>query len=160
VGALFSGVVGGGLFLKADFWQNSLVFHPSFDQHMPFIIHYLPIIASASGIGLAYLLYLYRSEWPALLATQFVGLYKFLFNKWYFDEVYNAVFVVIAKRIGHVFWQRGDLSIIDGYGPDGIAQQALKIASRVSRAQSGYIYHYALVFMLGFAALIAWVWFL
>jgi len=86
------------------------------------------------------------------------GAYQFLLNNWYFDEMYEAAIVVPAHKVGDRLWHQGDEKIIDGYGPDGIAQRVMQIASRVSQAQSGYVYHYALAFMLGFLGLILWIW--
>lgn len=159
IGAIFSGFIFEGFFTHQGFWQNAIAFAPSgHEQHAPFLIHHLPLLAGSIGIGLAYYFYFYRSSLPARLATRFQAIYKFLLNKWYVDELYHALFVVPAQKIGSVFWKTGDEKTIDGYGPNGVAARIMKASSRVSRVQSGYMYHYALVFMMGFAAVILWLW--
>ena len=155
VGALFAGVAGANYFMTGDFWQNSLMFKAMSEEHMPTLIHYLPLIAGALGITFAYLFYFFRSTWPAVLAEKLKYLYKFFLNKWYFDELYNFAFVVPARKIGDIFWQKGDGKIIDGYGPDGMAKRAMRIANGMSQVQNGYLNRYAIVFALGFVGLIA-----
>ncbi len=158
IGAIFAGFLGEGFFTMEGFWQQSLAFKAESQEHMPLLIHYMPLIAGVTGISLAYFFYLYRSKLPAVLAKKFKFLYEFLLNKWYVDELYQWAFVNPSQKIGAIFWQKGDGTIIDGYGPNGIADKAMKAANRMSRVQSGYVYHYALSFMVGFAVLIAWVY--
>ncbi len=83
-------------------------------------------------------------------------LHAFSLNKWYFDELYDRIFVKPAFWLGHKFWKRGDGTIIDGYGPDGIAAMTRRFAARISRLQSGYVYHYAFAMMIGVVALVTW----
>lgn len=158
IGAIFSGFLGEGFFTTEGFWQNAIAFKMATTEHLPLVIHYLPLMAGILGITLAYVFYFYRANWPAYLAKKFKFLHEFLLNKWYVDELYNAVFVRSSQKLGSILWQKGDENIIDEYGPNGVAEKIMKAATRVSRAQSGYIYHYALSFMLGFALLIAWVY--
>ena len=90
------------------------------------------------------------------LAAQHDGLYKFLLNKWYFDEIYDFLLVNPAKRLGYFLWKRGDGWLIDGFGPDGVSARVLDVTQRVVRLQTGYLYHYAFAMLIGVAALIAW----
>ena len=158
IGAIFAGFVGEGFFTVKGFWKNAIAFKTEHHEHMPLIIHYMPLIAGIVGITLAYFFYLYRVNLPVLLAQKFKAVYEFLLNKWYVDELYQWLFVNPSQKIGSIFWQKGDGDIIDGYGPNGVADKVMKAANRVSRVQSGYVYHYALSFMVGFAALIAWTY--
>ena len=86
----------------------------------------------------------------------FTALHTLFFNKWYFDELYDAVFVQPALRIGRFFWKKGDGATIDGLGPDGIAARAQDLAGVLSRFQSGYLYHYAFVMLVGVAGLVTY----
>ncbi len=159
VGAIFAGFLGEGFFTQEAFWKSAIAFKAPSTEHVPLLIHYLPLIAGLIGIYLAYLFYFYRTNLPALLAKKYKYLHQFLLNKWYVDELYQLCFVGPSQKIGSLFWQKGDGDIIDGYGPNGIADKVMKASNRVSRAQSGYVYHYALSFMVGFALLITWVFF-
>ena len=111
------------------------------------------------GFGLAYLFYIARPELPAELARSQDVLYAFLLNKWYFDEIYDFLFVRPARFIGRVFWRVGDQRIIDGFGPDGIAARVLDITRGVVRIQTGYVYHYAFAMLIGVAILLTWYMF-
>ena len=94
---------------------------------------------------------------PKYLADQHRGLYQFLLNKWYFDELYDFLFVRPALRIGRLFWKGGDGAVIDGLGPNGLAARVLDVTDRVVRLQTGYLYHYAFAMLLGIAALVTWM---
>ena len=83
-------------------------------------------------------------------------LYTFLYNKWYFDELYDFLFVRPAKRLGRFLWKVGDGMIIDGLGPDGISKRVLDVTRGAVRLQSGYVYHYAFAMLVGVAALVTW----
>ena len=83
-------------------------------------------------------------------------LYRFLLNKWYFDELYDFLFVRPAFAIGRAFWKGGDGAIIDGLGPDGVSARVLDVARSAVRLQTGYVYHYAFAMLLGAAALTTW----
>lgn len=93
---------------------------------------------------------------PGALAANFNKLYRFLLNKWYFDELYDAIFVRPAHYIGRGLWKAGDGAVIDGVGPDGFAAAAMDIARRAVRLQSGYLYHYAFAMLIGVALLVSW----
>jgi NADH-quinone oxidoreductase subunit L len=90
------------------------------------------------------------------LAKEFGPIYTFVFNKWFFDELYDAIFVNPAKALGRVLWKGGDGAIIDGLGPDGISQVTVDLARRASKLQTGYVYHYAFAMMIGVVALVSW----
>jgi NADH-quinone oxidoreductase subunit L len=162
VGAVLAGILGLPMVDPSlAFWNGSIVelHHPSVLEeahHVPFWVKLLPLLAAAGGIGLAYLFYLQRPDLPARLAAAVPWLYRFLLNKWYFDELYDALFVRPAKRLGHALWQTGDVGVIDQYGPNGVAASALTVARRTIQLQSGYVYHYAFAMLIGVAALVTW----
>ena len=93
---------------------------------------------------------------PKALAESNPALYQFLLNKWYFDEIYDFLFVRPAKWLGRFFWKKGDGWLIDGFGPDGVSARVIDVTRRVVLLQSGYLYHYAFVMLIGVAALITW----
>ena len=97
-----------------------------------------------------------RRETPRRLAESIPVLYRFLLNKWYFDEIYDFIFVRPAFWIGRLFWKGGDGRIIDGIGPDGVAARVIDITTQVVKLQTGYVYHYAFAMLIGVAALITW----
>jgi NADH-quinone oxidoreductase subunit L len=83
-------------------------------------------------------------------------LYKFLLNKWYFDELYEVIFVKPTKQLGRFLWKAGDGTMIDGLGPDGVSARVLDATRGVVRLQTGYLYHYAFAMLIGVAGLITW----
>jgi NADH-quinone oxidoreductase subunit L len=93
---------------------------------------------------------------PARLALQYRVIYLFLLNKWYFDELYDRVFVKSAFSLGEGLWKTGDGAVIDGFGPDGIAAATRELAREASRLQTGYVYHYAFAMLIGVVALVTW----
>ena len=96
---------------------------------------------------------------PASLARTQEPLYRFLLNKWYFDELYDLIFVRPALWLGRVLWKGGDGFVIDGFGPDGVSARVLDVTRNVVRLQTGYLYHYAFAMLIGIAALITWFMF-
>jgi NADH-quinone oxidoreductase subunit L len=108
------------------------------------------------GLGIAYYMYMVDRKAPQRLAADFPGLYRFLLNKWYFDELYDFLFVRPVFAIGRLFWKGGDGAIIDGLGPDGVSARVLDVARSAVRLQTGYVYHYAFAMLLGAAALTTW----
>ncbi|MGI9426940.1 MAG: NADH-quinone oxidoreductase subunit L [Hyphomicrobiaceae bacterium] len=122
-------------------------------------VSWAPFIAMAAGFGLSWLFYIQMPWLPAATATAFKPIYLFLLNKWYFDELYEAIFVKPAKWLGRVLWKGGDGAIIDGIGPDGVAARVLDVTGRVVKLQSGYVYHYAFVMMIGVALIITYFMF-
>ena len=101
-------------------------------------------------------MYIRQPDLPARLAGAVPALYRFLLNKWYFDELYDRLFVEPAKRLGRGLWQGVDVAVIDQFGPDGVAASALGVARRAVRLQTGYLYHYAFAMLIGVAALVTW----
>ncbi|MEQ9448523.1 MAG: proton-conducting transporter membrane subunit, partial [Rhodospirillaceae bacterium] len=146
LGAVFAGMIGYSTFVgegRQDFWRDAIMVFSSQDSigevlenHPAFYIKYLPLFVSLVGLGTAYLMYIRHPELPGKLAAMFPGVYKFLLNKWYFDELYNFILVKNAFRFGRWFWKGGDTHVIDGYGPDGISAATIRAAKRISAVQS------------------------
>ena len=111
------------------------------------------------GVAIAVWFYLLDPRVPRRLAHRNDWLYQFLLNKWYFDELYDVLFVRSAKWIGRFLWKKGDGWLIDGFGPDGVSARVLDVTARVVRLQSGYLYHYAFAMLIGVAALVTWLMF-
>ena len=128
-------------------------------HHVPTAVVWLPTIMLALGWGLAAYFYLRRPDLPEGLARQHDMLYRFLLNKWYFDEIYDRLFVRPTLWLGRVLWKGGDGWAIDGFGPDGVSARVLDVTRNVVRLQSGYLYHYAFAMLIGVAALITWFMF-
>jgi len=162
-GSLLAGIVFSGMFVGGGaegFWKEALVLpHHGEEHHPSFWVIILPTVMMAIGAGVAVWFYLIDRRLPRLLARRNDWLYRFLLNKWYFDELYDVLFVRSAKWIGRFLWKRGDGWLIDGFGPDGVSARVLDVTSRVVRLQSGYLYHYAFAMLIGVAALITWLMF-
>ncbi len=164
LGAAFSGFVGYEYFVGGKMealWGHSLFVlegHNSIEaaHHAPHWVALAPLFAGVLGLALAYLMYMLLPELPGRLAARFRALYLFLLNKWYFDELYELLFVAPAKAIGEGLWRTGDGVLIDGIGPDGVAARTLELARRASRLQTGYLYHYAFAMLVGVVALVTW----
>ncbi|TIU48655.1 MAG: NADH-quinone oxidoreductase subunit L [Mesorhizobium sp.] len=164
-GALFAGIIFHGAFIGegyAEFWKASLF--TLADNHILHEIHELPLwvelspfIAMVIGLALAWKFYIRSPEMPVDLAGRHRGLYAFLLNKWYFDELYDFLFVRPAKRLGSFLWKTGDGTIIDGLGPDGVSARVVDVTNRVVKLQTGYLYHYAFAMLIGVAALVTWM---
>ncbi|MFZ4382187.1 MAG: NADH-quinone oxidoreductase subunit L, partial [Sandarakinorhabdus sp.] len=163
-GALLAGVIWHGAFVEAEegeaFWRGSL----AFDTHLMHALHEVPAwvvqaptVAFFTGLLLAWHLYINRPSIPLWWQANVPALYRFLVHKWYFDELYNALFVQPAQWFGRQFWHRGDQQTIDRFGPDGAADLVVMGAGLARRFQSGYVYSYALVMLVGLAAAAAWM---
>jgi NADH-quinone oxidoreductase subunit L len=164
-GAVFAGFIFHGAFIEPEsgtaFWAKSTL---AFNEHLMHAMHEVPLwvklsstIAMLTGLGIASYMYLVSKDAPAKLAANFRPLYNFFFNKWYFDELYDRVFVKPAFWFGRLFWKQGDVGIIDRFGPNGSAA-AVAFTSRVAVLfQSGYLYTYALVMLLGLVGLMSWM---
>jgi NADH-quinone oxidoreductase subunit L len=163
-GAVLAGWLGYDWFVGHDrepFWADSLLVLPPHDtieaaHHVLGWVKLLPLFMGLGGIALAYLFYMVAPRLPALAASALRPLYVFSYRKWYFDELYDAVFLRPAFYLGRGLWKGGDGAVIDGVGPDGVAAAALNLARRASVLQSGYLYHYAFAMMIGVVALITW----
>jgi NADH-quinone oxidoreductase subunit L len=138
---------------SAEFWGTALVATHS-QAEPPEWVSMAATVAMLCGLVLAWLYYVAVPSLPAITARVFEPVYLFLLNKWYFDELYDALFVRPALRIGRFLWKVGDGTIIDGLGPDGIASRVLWTTGRVVRLQTGYVYHYAFAMLIGVALII------
>jgi NADH-quinone oxidoreductase subunit L len=150
---LFAGH-GVGEFFRESLKNNAHILEEM--HHIPAMIAYLPTVMMAVGFLVSWLFYIRRPYLPVELAGQHPLLYKFLLNKWYFDELYDLIFVRPAKWIGRFLWKVGDGKIIDGLGPDGISARVMDITRGAVRIQTGYLYHYAFAMLIGVAGLITW----
>src|SRR5690349_23450086 len=167
LGAFAAGFAFQTLFIGHDyqaFWRASL--SQGKDNHIMHAMHEVPewvslspTIAMLAGVGLAYVYYIAVPALPAATARAFRPLYLFLLNKWYFDELYDWLFVRPAMRLGRILWKGCDGAIIDGLGPDGVASRVLWTTGRVVRLQTGYVYHYAFAMLIGVALLVTWFMF-
>jgi NADH-quinone oxidoreductase subunit L len=145
-----------------EFFRESVKMNPHIIEemhHIPQSIAFLPTVMMAVGFVVSWLFYLRRPYMPVQLAREHQMLYQFLLNKWYFDELYDLIFVRPAKRIGRFLWKVGDGYIIDGFGPDGVSARVLDVTRNVVRLQTGYLYHYAFAMLIGVAGLITWFMF-
>jgi len=164
-GALFAGVIFHDFFIGEgyeEFWKGALFTladnHILHDFHgVPMWAKLSPFVAMLIGFLTAYQFYIRSPETPKRLAAQHQGLYRFLLNKWYFDELYDFLFVRPAMRLGRFLWKQGDGTVIDGLGPDGISARVVDVTQRVVKLQSGYLYHYAFAMLIGVAALVTWM---
>jgi len=164
LGALFVGIYSVDYFVgdyAQGFWRNSILVldsHRALENayQAPIWVKVLPLCAGTAGIGLAYLMYMFAPELPNALALEFKRTYRFLMHKWYFDELYQKIFVGPMFVLARGFWKSVDGSLIDGVGPDGIAASVRAIARRAGVLQSGYLYHYAFIMLLGIAVVITW----
>jgi NADH-quinone oxidoreductase subunit L len=164
IGALFAGLIFAGPFIGHDFehfWKGSLYQSP--DNHIlhelhdvGLVVEYLPLLMMASGAFVAWYMYIRAPGTANALARANPLLYSFLLNKWYFDELYDLIFVRPAFWIGRLLWRGGDERVIDGFGPDGIAARVIDVTNRVVRLQTGYVYHYAFAMLIGVAVIITW----
>jgi NADH-quinone oxidoreductase subunit L len=123
---------------------------------VPLWVKASPLVVGLIGIALATYLYLTRTELPAKIAAAFRPVYLFFLNKWYFDDLYDALFVRGAFKVGRGLWLGGDKAVIDGVGPDGISSTTLSLSRGASRLQTGYVYHYAFVMLVGVVILVSW----
>jgi NADH-quinone oxidoreductase subunit L len=146
---------------RGEFWRQSILVIAGHDtlegaHHAPVWVKLLPLVMGVGGIALAYVMYIAVPTLPAQLAQRFRPIYLFLLNKWYFDELYDRLFVFPAQRLGWLLWRGGDGAIIDRFGPDGIAAATIRLARRASALQTGYVYHYAFAMLIGVVILITW----
>jgi NADH-quinone oxidoreductase subunit L len=145
-----------------EFFRESLKMHPHIIEemhHIPQAIAFLPTVMMVVGFLVSWLFYIRRPYLPVELANQHQMLYQFLLNKWYFDELYDFIFVRPAKWLGRFLWKKGDGFVIDGFGPDGVSARVLDVTRNVVKIQTGYLYHYAFAMLIGVAGLITWFMF-
>ncbi|MDP9086875.1 MAG: NADH-quinone oxidoreductase subunit L, partial [Pseudomonadota bacterium] len=163
IGAVFAGFVFAGHFVGIEgaphFWRGSIAFSVPLAEaaeHVPGWVSLTPTIAMLVGLAIAYINYIRDPSAPGRFVATFPGLHRFLMHKWYFDELYDAMFVRPAFAIGRFFWHRGDEQTIDRFGPHGAAA-LVSVGNRVTtRFQSGYLTSYALVMLLGLIGAASW----
>jgi len=163
-GALFAGYLFYDKFVgHHQIWQDSIFVLPENDtveaaHHVPYWVKKLPIVAGALGLVLGWVFYLKFVGLPSVFTKVFKPLHTLFYNKWYFDEIYNAVFVKPAAAFGRVFWAT-DRNVVDGLGPDGVAKTSRGFGAMLSKFQTGYVFQYAFVMIIGLIAIISWFFF-
>ena len=141
-----------------NFWKNSISFlNPISNQHPPIWILIITPLLVIFSIPLSYHLFLKHKKILEKLVKKNYKIYTFLLNKWYFDELYNFIFVVPLKKIGLIFWKKIDIKTIDHFGPDGFSKLIKFFSSKAVQFQNGYIYHYAFVMLVGFSILLTYL---
>jgi NADH-quinone oxidoreductase subunit L len=168
LGVLSLGAIAAGLLFNhsfvtegpGHFWQGSVAFseHLIHAMHeVPTWVKWAPFTVMLTGLAIAWYAYISNPEFPKTFVEQFGVLHRFVYNKWYFDELYDFLFVRPAFWLGRLFWQRGDVGIIDRFGPNGAAWVVVQGAALARRVQTGYLYSYALVMLLGLLGAVTWV---
>ncbi len=163
IGAVFAGYGFHHAFIGAEegaaFWQGSL----AFDAHLMHAMHEVPLLVKLSativmilGLAIAWLAYIKDTTIPARFTATFPAIYQFLLNKWYWDELYNILFVKPSLWLGRILWKKGDEGTIDRFGPHGAAEVVLQGSRLAVRFQSGYLYSYAFVMLLGLVGFATW----
>lgn len=171
IGAITAGYLGyawlGMVDADGSFWNGAIlmlggeenILHAA--HHVASWVKLLPLVAGVAGIGLAYVFYMFMPSLPGAIVSAFRPVYTFLLNKWFIDELYNFLFVQPAKKLGHFLWKGGDVKVIDGLGPNGFAWVTARLGGVVNRVQSGLVYHYAFIMLLGAIGLISWyIWYI
>ena len=162
IGAIFAGFLFKDLFIgnsiENNFWGDAIKFlNPLSKEHPPlWFILITPILVLIS-IPIAYYLFVINKEIPSKFVQLNRPLYNFLINKWYFDELYNLIFIQSSKKIGLFFWKIVDVKIIDKFGPDGISLLIKNLSLRASKFQSGFIYQYAFMILIGFSVILTFL---
>jgi len=160
LGAIFTGILFKEIFIgqeSAEFWNSSILFlQPIHHDHPPIWLLVITPTLVTIMIPVSYYLFVKNEELLKNLILKNYNLYNFLVNKWYFDEIYNFIFIEPLKKLGLFFWKRGDLNTIDRYGPDGLSRLVKTISEKAVNFQSGYLYHYAFVMLIGFSILLTY----
>tara|TARA_B100000902_G_scaffold233950_1_gene221798 strand:- start:687 stop:2600 length:1914 start_codon:yes stop_codon:yes gene_type:complete len=162
IGAVFAGYFFKGVFIGQsginNFWQDSIFFlKPLSSDHPPLWFLLLTPTLVISSIPTAYYLFVKNKNLPEKIASVNKPLYNFLINKWYFDELYDVLIINPSKKLGLFLWKFFDVKLIDGFGPDGISALIKKCSQKASKFQSGFIYQYAFIMLLGFSALLTFL---
>ena len=163
-GAIFAGWFGYQSFVGYDmsyFWGDSLFILPEHHameeaHHVAEWVKRLPVILAASGVGLAIIAYVIIPSLPARVVSMARPMHTLFFNKWFFDELYDLLFVRASIRFGTFLWVKGDKQTIDAFGPDGLSGLVLNGSNNLSKLQSGYVYHYAFAMMIGVVMFLSW----
>ena len=161
IGAIITGVLFKEMFIghnSSEFWNDSILFLKSIqhEQAPTWLIVITPIMVTII-IPISYYLFVKNEKILKNFVLKNQALYNFLINKWYFDELYNLIFVEPLKKIGLFFWKKGDINTIDRYGPDGLSRLIRIISDKAVNFQSGYLYHYAFVMLIGFSILLTYL---
>ncbi|MBI1329485.1 MAG: NADH-quinone oxidoreductase subunit L [Alphaproteobacteria bacterium] len=161
LGALFAGALFNHMFAGEgvhEFWRGAVALgeHAGEEHHLPLWVEFAPFVVTIIGFAIAYYYYVLHPDVPPKLAARKGMLYTFLYNKWYFDEIYDFLFVKPAVKLGRFLWKKGDGLVIDGFGPDGVAARVLDVTKQTVRFQSGYLYHYAFAMLIGVVALMSY----
>ena len=160
VGAIFSGYLFHGIFIgeNTQFWGKAIFFLKQTPHgHSPLWLMILIPTLVISAIPLSFILFLKRKDIVEGFVNKNKPFYNFLVKKWYFDELYDLIFVKCFRSIGTFLWQRGDVKTIDAYGPDGVAKVVKNLSDRASSIQSGYLYHYATVILIGLILIVSYL---
>ena len=160
IGAIFSGYVFHEIFIgeNTKFWGKAIFFlKQTAHGHPPLWLLILIPTLVISAIPLSFILFLKRKDIVENFINSQKPLYNFLVKKWYFDELYDLIFVRPFRSIGNFLWQRGDVKTIDAYGPDGIARVVKNLSDRASSMQSGYLYHYATILLIGLIIIVTFL---
>jgi NADH-quinone oxidoreductase subunit L len=167
VGAVFAGWAFVEYFVghdQSEFWAGSVfnaatnhILHEMHDA--PAWVIWAPLVVTVTGTFVAFYVYVLKEGMGARIAANEGPLWRFLYNKWFFDELYDATFVRGARLLGDLFWKGGDQKLIDGLGPDGVAAASVAVGKGTGRLQTGYVYHYAFVMLLGIAGLLTYALF-
>jgi NADH-quinone oxidoreductase subunit L len=168
LGSIFAGIYFYDSFIDhswKEFWGNSIFVLKSNHileeiHHAPYLVKWAPTIAMIVGFIISYKFYIKNKDIPFNLSKEHDLLYNFLYNKWYFDELYNFIFVKPTMKIAKIFWINGDENIINKYGPDGIVRRINQITKRIVKIQTGFIYHYAFSMIIGVSIMITFYMFL
>ena len=161
IGAIFVGAAFKDIFIgdaSSDFWNNSILFlEPVIHDHPPTWLLVITPLIVILAIPISYYLFIRNEKILKnfIIKNQFI--YNFLLNKWYFDELYNLIFVEPCKKIGLFLWRRGDINTIDRYGPDGFSRIVKNISEKAINFQNGYLYHYAFVMLIGFSIFLTYI---
>jgi NADH-quinone oxidoreductase subunit L len=159
IGTIFSGSILADFFIgpkQEVFWNHAVVLIHTTQHNIPFVQTLTIKSTVAVGILLAAMLYFYKKGLTKSLSRNFQQLYSISYNKWYVDELYNSIFVQPFFYIASIFWKKGDIYIIDEYGPNGISKLINYFSKRLSLFQSGYLYHYAFVMLGGLVIILTW----
>ena len=160
LGAIFTGILFKEIFIgqaSAEFWSSSILFlQPIQHDHLPIWLLVITPTLVTIMIPVSYYLFVKNEEILKNLILKNYNLYNFLVHKWYFDEIYNFIFIEPLKKLGLFFWNRGDRNTIDRYGPDGLSKVVKTLSEKAVNFQSGYLYHYAFVMLIGFSILLTY----
>ena len=161
IGALFAGLLFKETFIghhSNDFWQTSIFFMNEIKHdYIPLWLLLITPILVVISIPLTFYYYIYNTKFLEEFKNTSLPLYNFLLNKWYIDELYDLVFVNPVKKIGSFFWKKGDVGTIDRFGPDGVSKLIKIISNKAGRLQTGFIYDYAFVMLIGLSILLTYL---